>query len=93
KYTGTRDALTATNAADNAAVHLPPPTALHNRYVRSMTVINGKLIVTLGEQAADALQGRHLTFQYVPDPAWHGALMWHCSSADIPRDLLPPQCS
>ncbi|MGA9332996.1 MAG: RDD family protein [Rudaea sp.] len=86
KYTGTRDALTAANAADNAAVHLPAPTALRNRYVSSMTVANGKLIVTLGEQATDELQGKHLIFRYAPAPEWH------CSSPDIPRDMLPPDC-
>ncbi|MGA9332994.1 MAG: RDD family protein [Rudaea sp.] len=79
-------------APNNAAVGLPAPSAIHGRYVSSVEVKNGTIIVTLGGQAASELQGRHLLFQHTPEPRLYGMLRWHCSSNDIARNVLPPGC-
>lgn len=79
-----------TPAPDNAAVGLPAPSAMRSRYVRSLEVNSGKIIVTLGEQAASELQGTHLRFTYTQGR--YGEHIWQCTSTDIPRDVLPPQC-
>lgn len=81
-----------TPAPNNAAVGLPEPSAIQGRYVSSVEVKNGAIIVTLGRQAASELQSKHLLFQRRPEPRLFGMPRWHCSSNDIARDVLPPGC-
>lgn len=77
-------------APDNAAVGLPEPAAIRSRYVTSLEVRNGTIVVTLGAQAAEELQGKHLLFTFTrgQDHMDH----WQCTSADIARSLHPIAC-
>lgn len=73
----------------NAALGLPRPEAIHARYVTSVRVDGGKVVVTYGNQASRAIRGGHV----VVSP--YGAatkLHWQCSSPDIREDYLPAKC-
>jgi type IV pilus assembly protein PilA len=77
---------------DNAAAGLPAPAAIRSRYVKSLEVEDGTIIVTLGGQIADELQGRHLLFTATPNKRHAALLDWHCTSPDIPRYIQPIAC-
>lgn len=75
--------------AGNAALGLPQPAAIHARYVTSVQVAGGRVVVTYGNQANPAIHGGHV----VVSP--YGAateLRWQCSSPDIREDYLPDEC-
>ncbi|MBK6009082.1 pilin [Ramlibacter ginsenosidimutans] len=93
--------------ADNAAAHLPAAEKIVNERVRSVTVSNGAIHITFGNQASKALQGQVLTVRPagVPD-ARVVPLVWLCGRAgppapmqaqgedrtSVPAGLLPPRC-
>lgn len=93
--------------ADNAAAHLPAAEKIVNERVRSVTVSNGAIHITFGNQATRALQGQVLTVRAagVPD-ARMVPLVWLCGRAAPPdpmqaqgedrtsvaAGLLPPRC-
>ncbi|MFI4926995.1 MAG: pilin [Burkholderiales bacterium] len=92
---------------DNAAAHLPAAEKIVNERVRSVTVSNGAIHITFGNQASKALQGRVLTVRAagVPD-ARMVPLVWLCGRAgppdpmqaqgedrtSVPAGLLPLRC-
>lgn len=85
EYIGTRGAL----PEGNAALGLPRPEAIHARYVSSVRVDGGKVVITYGNQAGPAIRGGHV----VMSPNGSAARMhWQCSSPDIREDYLPASC-
>jgi uncharacterized RDD family membrane protein YckC len=74
-------------APDNATLGLPAPEDMKGRYVSAVTVVQGKVIVTLGNEAASELQGKHL--EYLVRGVTE---LPHCSSPDIPVKWLPVRC-
>lgn len=85
EYIGTRGAL----PPDNAALGLPRPGAMRARYVTSVAVTGGKVVVTYGNQANAWISGGHVVIA----PSGNAArLHWRCSSPDIRVRYLPSSC-
>lgn len=85
EYIGQRGAL----PDDNKALGLPNPEAIHARYVSSVRVTAGKVVVTYGNQANGLIRGGHVVIAPVGNAA---ALRWQCSSPDIRERYLPRSC-
>lgn len=85
EYIGERGAL----PASNADLGLPRPDAIHARYVTSVRVADGKVVVTYGNRANPAIKGGHVVISPVGNAAM---LHWHCSSPDIHHSYLPTNC-
>ena len=85
EYIGQRGAL----PDDNRALGLPQPGAINARYVSSMRVIGGKVVVTFGNDADVRIRGGHVVIAPVGNAA---ALHWQCSSPDIRDWYLPRNC-
>ncbi|MGA9333640.1 MAG: pilin [Rudaea sp.] len=77
---------------DNAASGLPAPKEIHNRYATSLEVKHGLIEITLGGEAVDALQGKHIMLRPAPLDASGLRLNWSCVSPDIPRIDRPLEC-
>lgn len=71
--------------ADNAAANLAPAAELKGRYVRSMEVAAGAVIVTFGDPA---LADRTVTFT---PTGTDSAPIWTCTST-LPSHLKPKDC-
>lgn len=85
EYIGKRGAL----PGSNADLGLPMPQEIRARYVTSVRVAEGKVVVTYGNEASSAIRGGHV----VISPAGNAAMLsWHCSSPDIDVRYLPRQC-
>lgn len=74
---------------DNRALGLPDPDTIHARYVSSVGVMEGKVVVTYGNDADARISGGHVVFSPVGNAA---RLHWQCSSPDIRDDYLPARC-
>jgi len=85
EYIGQRGAL----PNSNDALGLPKPEAIHARYVSSVRVIGGKVVVTYGNRANVLIRGGHVVIAPVGNAA---ALHWQCSSPDIRDRYLPESC-
>jgi uncharacterized RDD family membrane protein YckC/Tfp pilus assembly major pilin PilA len=85
EYIGQRGAL----PDDNSALGLPKPEAIRARYVSSVRVTGGKVVVTYGNQASAGIRGGHVVIAPVGNAA---ALRWQCSSPDIRDYYLPEGC-
>ncbi|QWT21234.1 pilin [Bacillus sp. NP157] len=75
--------------ADNAALGMKDPEAIHGRYTESVRVSAGTLYVTYGDQANIKIRGRSLSLSPVQRP---DGVTWQCASNDIPMAYLPPLC-
>jgi uncharacterized RDD family membrane protein YckC/Tfp pilus assembly major pilin PilA len=74
---------------DNAEAGLADPDALTGRYVSSVQVQNGSVVVTFGGRANRVVAGDHLVLQpYGSRDAMH----WRCGSPDIQAKYLPLAC-
>lgn len=73
----------------NRALGLPQPDALQARYVSSVRVTGGQVVVTYGNAASPALRGGHVVLSPSGTPA---RLHWQCSSPDIVARYLPASC-
>lgn len=85
EYIGQRGAL----PESNDALGLPRPDAIRARYVTSVRVTGGKVIVTYGNQANPLIRDGHLVISPVGNAAM---LHWRCSSPDIRESYLPESC-
>ncbi|HEX7338470.1 MAG TPA: RDD family protein [Rhodanobacteraceae bacterium] len=76
--------------ADNLAAGLAPPASIHGKYVSSVSVNQGYIVLTYGRVAADkAIRGGHLVLAL----RRHGERVgWHCSSPDLKALYLPRMC-
>ena len=74
---------------DNVAAGLPPAAEISGRYVSSVQVEVGIIIVTFGEDADRKIRGRTLILQ--PENSDDG-VSWACFSPEIRRNLLPAAC-
>jgi hypothetical protein len=85
EYIGQRGAL----PDSNADLGLPRPETITARYVGSVRIDGGKIVVTYGNEADRAIRGGHV----VLSPFGNAARMhWQCSSPDIRDDYLPERC-
>lgn len=85
QYIGERGAL----PGSNADLGLPRPEAIQARYVSSIRVADGKVVVTYGNEAARVIRGSHVVISPVGNAAM---LRWLCSSPDIREAFLPSNC-
>ena len=85
EYIGQRGAL----PDNNGALGLPQPGAINARYVSSVRVTGGKVVVTFGNDADVRIRGGHVVIAPVGNAA---ALHWQCSSPDIRERYLPEGC-
>jgi uncharacterized RDD family membrane protein YckC/Tfp pilus assembly protein PilE len=85
EYIGQRGAL----PDNNGALGLPQPEAINARYVSSVRVVGGKVVVTFGNQADMRIRGGHVVIAPIGNAA---ALHWQCSSPDIRDRYLPESC-
>jgi uncharacterized RDD family membrane protein YckC len=85
EYIGVRGAL----PENNRALGLPRPEAIHARYVTSVRVAGGKVVVTYGNEASAVIRGGHVVISPMGNAA---RLHWRCSSTDIDIRYLPRQC-
>lgn len=85
EYIGQRGAL----PDSNDVLGLPQPDAIHARYVASIMVTGGQVVVTYGGEASPAIRGGHI----VMSPSGNAARMrWQCRSPDIRNRYLPSDC-
>lgn len=85
EYIGERGTL----PENNDVLGLPKPEAIHARYVTSVRVSGGKVVVTFGNEANAWISGGHVVFSPVGSVA---KLHWRCSSPDIRDGYLPESC-
>ena len=85
EYIGQRGTL----PDDNKSLGLPKPEAIRARYVSSVRVTGGKVVVTYGNEANMIIRGGHVVIAPVGNAA---ALHWQCSSPDIRERYLPESC-
>ncbi|HEY9112171.1 MAG TPA: RDD family protein [Rhodanobacteraceae bacterium] len=85
EYIGERGAL----PENNRVLGLPKPEAIQARYVTSVRVAGGKVVVTYGNEANAVIRGGHVVISPMGNAA---RLHWRCSSADIDARYLPRQC-
>lgn len=85
EYIGERGRL----PVDNGVLGLPEPEAIRARYVSSVRVVEGKVVVTYGNGANPWLRGHHVVMSPIGNAAM---LRWQCSSPDIRPDYLPQDC-
>ena len=93
--------------ADNAAAGLPPPAKIVNNYIRAVTVQDGAIHITFGNNAHTTIKDRILTLRpAVVDDTPVVPVAWVCGFAqapggmtvkgpnrtDIPEGLLPFNC-
>ncbi len=74
---------------DNTSAGLPGPEAIRGKYVRSVQVRNGEVVVTFGRDANSLIAGEHLVFKPYGS---RDAVRWHCTSPDIRVKYLPSSC-
>ena len=94
--------------ADNAEAGLPPPNRIVGNLVGSVRIEGGAIQVTFGNRASAGLQGKVLTLSpTVVEDAPIVPIAWVCGNApapqgmtlhgpnrtDVPRALLPLNCS
>lgn len=85
EYIGQRGVL----PRSNADLGLPRPEDIRARYVTSVRIDAGMLVVTYGNEASDAIRGGHVVIR----PAGYATkLQWRCTSPDIDARYLPSQC-
>ena len=75
---------------DNDSVGLIPAGDIRGNYVSSVAVDEGLIVVTYGNNAADAIQG--LSIVLVPDASELPLIRWDCYSENIPARWLPAAC-
>lgn len=85
EYIGQRGAL----PTDNRVLGLPHPEAFSARYVSSVRVSGGRVVITYGNQADARIHGGHVVMAPVGNAA---VLRWQCSSPDIRDRYLPAGC-
>lgn len=93
--------------ADNAAAGLPPPARIVNNYVSAVTVQDGAIHITFGNNVNTTIKGKILTLRpAVVDDTPVVPVAWVCGFAtapggmmvkgenhtDIPEGLLPFNC-
>jgi len=81
-------AAAQTLPADNSAAGLPPAEKIVNNYISAVSVNNGVIDITFGNNAGGAVQGKILTVRpaVVPD-APIVPIAWICGNANVPGQM------
>jgi len=73
---------------DNEAAQLPAGSEIAGRYVSSVMIDNGNIVVVYGNDGP-SISGRSLVLESMVDG---GSIQWNCYSPDIAGRYLPPEC-
>jgi type IV pilus assembly protein PilA len=81
-------ATVQTLPADNAAAGLPPAEKIVNNYISAVSVNNGAIDITFGNNAGGGIQGKILTLRpaAVPDTPIV-PIAWVCGNANAPPQM------
>lgn len=81
-------ATTKAFPADNAAADLPPADRIVNKVVSAVTVRDGTVTLTFGNQAHRALAGKRISLRpaFVPDFP-QVPITWVCGGAPVPEKM------
>jgi type IV pilus assembly protein PilA len=81
-------ATVQTLPADNAAAGLPPAEKIVNNYISAVSVNNGAIDITFGNNAGGGIQGKILTLRpaAVPDTPIV-PIAWVCGNASAPPQM------
>ena len=75
--------------ADNAATGLPPAVDIQGKYVSSVQIDGGEIVITFGNDANSDIRGDTLILR----PEFSGRkVSWVCSSLEIQPRNLPSAC-
>ncbi|MGI9323717.1 MAG: pilin [Pseudomonadales bacterium] len=75
--------------ADNVTAGLPPATNIQGKYVSSIEIVTGEIVVTYGNDANSDIHGNTLIIQ----PEISGqSVTWVCFSLDIVPKNVPHAC-
>ena len=77
-------------AANNEIAGLPPADRLAGKYVSSVAVDAGNVVITYGNRAHVMIDGQ--TIVLTPEIQPNNAVQWKCSSQSIQPTLLPAAC-
>lgn len=75
---------------DNNTAGLMPANEINGKYVSSVRVDEGQIVVTYGNNAHAAIQG--MTLYLVPDASNYPTIDWTCVSQDLTNKWLPAAC-
>jgi len=75
---------------DNHAAGLAPADQISGKYVSSVRVDEGQIVVTYGNYAHGAIVGQ--TLYLIPDASNYPSVSWTCYSQDLADKLLPAAC-
>ena len=75
--------------SDNVSAGLPPATDIRGKYVSSVRIDMGEIVVTFGNDADSDIRGDTLVIR--PE-AWNQSVTFACSSLDIASRNLPSVC-
>ena len=76
--------------ADNEAAGAEPAAQIRGKYVTSVEVLGGAVIVTYGADAHSIISGA--TVSLLPTESDNSELTWDCESRAIPEKHLPTVC-
>ena len=75
---------------DNNAAGLVPANQISGKYVSSVRVDEGQVVVTYGNNSHAAIQGQ--TLYLIPDASNYPNVYWTCVSQDLANKWLPSVC-
>lgn len=76
--------------SNNAEAGLPAPERLSGQYVESVSVFDGDIVITYGEDSHDVIYG--MTLILTPGDVSDSVFDWECYSDDIAAKHLPAAC-
>jgi type IV pilus assembly protein PilA len=81
-------ALNHSFPSDNAAAGIPPANFIVSNYVSALTVENGAITLTFGNQANGRIKGKFLTLRPAFVPAYPQVpIAWICGMANVPGNM------
>ena len=67
-----------------------PANQITGKYVGSVAVYEGQIVITYGNQAHAAITGQ--TLYLIPDASAYPNVAWNCYSQDLANKWLPAVC-
>jgi type IV pilus assembly protein PilA len=79
---------TAKLPADNAAAGLPPPDRIVSKYIASVVVKDGALVLTFGQQVSGLLAGKKVSLRPATVDGYPMVpITWLCGRASVPSNM------
>ena len=85
---GARYTATAKLPADNAAAGLPPPDRIVSKYIASVSVNDGAMVLTFGQQVSGLLAGQKVSLRPATVDGYPAVpITWLCGRANVPPNM------